>query len=266
MVTAIILAYTLRGGLKAVAWTDVLQGLLMFGLMAWALVLVTAHHGGWEAAFSKVRSVKPELFSRPGLNGAYSPAIWFSFIFLWFFCDPMFPQLFQRFYAAKNEKGLARSMLLYPLVCTLVFALPVAMGVLGWLDFPGLAGRQSDNIVPMMMTKVAGDFMGTMVLAAGLAALMSTMDSQLLTLGSIFSRDLLPLLWGKKAEKTLVGAVVRGAFGNGRAFGGAFKRCHHAEPGAHRLYRFGGAVSNRVFRALFEEPPAGLGLGLDYLR
>ena len=207
LVTAIILAYTLRGGLKAVAWTDALQGLMMLGLMATALFMITSHHGGWEAAFAKVRAAKPELFSRPGPNGAYSPAVWFSFIFLWFFCDPMFPQLFQRFYAAKSEKGLARSMLFYPLVCTLVFAMPVAMGVLGWLDFPGLAGRQSDNIVPLMMTKVAGDFMGTLVLAAGLAALMSTMDSQLLTLGSIFSRDLLPLVSGKKAASALSGRL-----------------------------------------------------------
>ena len=207
LVTAIILLYTLRGGLKAVAWTDVLQGLLMFVLMAVALAMITSHHGGWNAAFAKVHALKPSLFSRPGPNGTYSPAIWFSFIFLWFFCDPMFPQLFQRFYAAKSEKGLARSMLFYPLVCTLVFALPVAIGVLGWLDFPDLAGRQSDNIIPMLMTRVAGDFMGTLVLAAGLAALMSTMDSQLLTLGSIFSRDLFPLVSRKKAEKALVGRV-----------------------------------------------------------
>jgi SSS family solute:Na+ symporter len=57
------------------------------------------------------------------------------------------------------------------------------------------------------MTNLAGDFMGTLVLAAGLAALMSTMDSQLLTLSSIFSRDLWPLFSGRKAENALVGRI-----------------------------------------------------------
>jgi SSS family solute:Na+ symporter len=70
--------------------------------------------------------------------------------------------------------------------------------MLGRLSFPDLAGNASDNIMPLLMTEVAGEFMGTLVLAAGLAALMSTMDSQLLTLGSIFSRDLWPLVTGKQ--------------------------------------------------------------------
>ncbi len=199
LVTLIILAYTLRGGLKAVAWTDLFQGVLMFGLMVAALFMVVGHYGGWEAAFRKVYELKPALFSRPGPRGVYTPAVWFSFLMLWFFCDPMFPQLFQRFYAAKSKAALARSALLYPLVCTLVFVLPVSLGVLGWLEFPGLQGRAADNIVPLLMTRLGGDFMGTLVLAAGLAALMSTMDSQLLTLGSIFSRDIYPLLGGRKA-------------------------------------------------------------------
>ena len=207
LVTVIILAYTLRGGLKAVAWTDVFQGILMFVLMAMALGLVVTHYGGWSEAFDRVRQAEPALFSRPGPHGVYSPAVWFSFMALWFFCDPMFPQLFQRFYSARNQSSLGRTMALYPLICTAVFVLPVALGVLGHLSFPGLGGRESDAIVPLMMTHLAGDFMGTLVLAAGLAALMSTMDSQLLTLSSIFSRDLFPYLWGRKAQSGLVGRI-----------------------------------------------------------
>ncbi|MBU1275025.1 MAG: sodium:solute symporter family protein [Proteobacteria bacterium] len=207
LITAIILAYTLRGGLKAVAWTDVFQGILMFVLMAGALLLVVSHYGGWGEAFDRVRQAEPALFSRPGPRGVYTPAVWFSFLTLWFFCDPMFPQLFQRFYSARSQRSLGRTMAFYPAICTVVFILPVALGVLGHLSFPGLAAREADNIVPLLMTHLAGDFMGTLVLAAGLAALMSTMDSQLLTLSSIFSRDLFPYLWGRKAQSALVGRI-----------------------------------------------------------
>lgn len=206
-VTLVIVAYTLRGGLKAVAWTDVFQGLLMLVLMIAALGIVAEAHGGWSAAFAKVMQTQPALMERPGPRGVYTPAVWFSFLALWFFCDPMFPQLFQRFYSAKSEKALGRTMLYYPLICTVVFALPVALGVLGRLSVPDLGGKAADGILPILMTSVAGDFMGTMVLAAGLAALMSTMDSQLLTLSSIFSRDLWPLMSGRKAESALVGRV-----------------------------------------------------------
>ena len=119
----------------------------------------------------------------------------------------MFPQLFQRFYSAKSERGISLTMLCYPAVCTVVFALPVTLGVLGHLSFPGLKGGEADRIVPMLMTSLGGDFMGTLVLAAGLAALMSTMDSQLLTVSSIFSRDLYPIFSGKKPETATVGRI-----------------------------------------------------------
>lgn len=207
LVTGIILAYTLRGGLRAVAWNDVFQGLVMLTLMIAALALVVVNSGGWGAAFDRLGEVSPGLLSRPGERGVYTPAIWLSYLLLWFFCDPMFPQLFQRFYVAKSPRALAQTALLYPLICTVFFALPIAMGALGRLRFPGLRGAEADNIVPLLATQLGGDLMGTLVLTAGLAALMSTMDSQLLTVGSIFTRDLYPLFGRKQAGTVAAGRV-----------------------------------------------------------
>ena len=198
-VTIAIVLYTMRGGMRAVAWTDAFQGTLMAGVMLLALAMVVSRYGGWSEAFAAVMEGNPGLFSRPGLQGTYTPAIWFSFLALWFFCDPMFPQLFQRFYAARDERALGRTMLLYPLICTMVFAPPVLMGMLGHLSAPGLTGKEADGILALLMTGLGSDLMGTLVLTAGLAALMSTMDSQLLTLSSIVSRDLWPKLTGGRA-------------------------------------------------------------------
>ena len=205
IVTAIILLYTLRGGMRAVAWTDVFQGTFMFVLLFASLIIVAGHHGGFVEANGKVFAQWPELFSRPGGTGKYTIGIWFSFILLWFFCDPMFPQLFQRFFTAKSEKNISRIMILYPLVCTVVFFLPISVGVMGRLSFPGLVGKQADRILPMVLTSISGDFMAALVIAAGLAALMSTMDSQLLTLSSIFTQDIAPLFKGKKSGSSASG-------------------------------------------------------------
>ncbi|MCG6908757.1 MAG: sodium:solute symporter family protein [Deltaproteobacteria bacterium] len=201
LVTVIILIYTLRGGMRAVAWTDLFQGVVMFLLLLASLVILARHHGGFIEANRHILFANPELFSRPGGTGKYTYGIWFSFIMLWFFCDPMFPQLFQRFFSAKSKTTLARIMLFYPLICTLVFFLPISVGVLGHLSFPGLVGKEADKILPMTMTLISGDVMAALVIAAGLAALMSTMDSQLLTLSSIFTRDILPI-GGKFNGKT----------------------------------------------------------------
>jgi SSS family solute:Na+ symporter len=207
LVTAIIVLYTLHGGMRAVAWTDLFQGLLMLAMLLATIVIAAAHHGGFIAASQKVLAMKPELFARPGAMNQYLPGIWFSYMALWFFCDPMFPQLFQRFFAARDERALARMMLCYPFVCTIVFFAPIAVGVLGHLTFPGLAGKQADRILPMLATAVAGDALSTLVIAAGLAALMSTMDSQLLTLSSIFTRDILPLACRRPTATSLPGRL-----------------------------------------------------------
>ena len=207
IVTAIIVLYTFRGGLRAVAWTDLVQGLLMFGLLLVALVIVANHHGGFLEAHQKLLTSNSELFSRPGGTAKYTHGIWFSFIILWFFCDPMFPQLFQRFFTAKNQDAIARTMLFYPLICTIVFFLPISVGVMGHLSFPDLVGKEADRILPMTLTLISGDFMAALVLAAGLAALMSTMDSQLLTLSSIFTQDILPSISKSKAQTSLSGRL-----------------------------------------------------------
>ena len=207
LVTIIILIYTLRGGLRAVAWTDLFQGVVMFLLLAASLFIVAQHHGGFIEANQKILAVHPELFSRPGGTGKYTYGIWFSFMLLWFFCDPMFPQLFQRFFSAKSRSTIARTMLFYPLICTLVFFLPISVGVLGHLSFPDLVGKEADKILPLTMTLISGDFMAALVIAAGLAALMSTMDSQLLTLSSIFTRDIMSLSLRFKGETSLSGRV-----------------------------------------------------------
>jgi len=207
LVTGIIVLYTLRGGLRAVAWTDLFQGLLMFVLLGVALIMVAWHHGGLAAANQKALATYPELFSRPGGQGTYSIGIWFSFMALWFFCDPMFPQLFQRFFSARNDRIISRTMALYPLVCTVVFFLPITVGILGRLSYPDLAGKEADRILPMVLTAISGDFMAALVLAAGLAALMSTMDSQLLTLSSIFTRDIAPLVKKAKGNNSIAGRV-----------------------------------------------------------
>jgi SSS family solute:Na+ symporter len=207
IVTGIILVYTLRGGLRAVAWTDLFQGSVMFILLAAALVMVAWHHGGLVEANQKVLASNPELFMRPGGLGKYSVGVWFSFIVLWFFCDPMFPQLFQRFFSAKDDRSISGIMILYPLVCTVVFFMPIAVGVLGRLSFPGLVGKQADRILPMVLTAISGDIMAALVIAAGLAALMSTMDSQLLTLSSIFTRDVVPLVKKHPGETSVAGRI-----------------------------------------------------------
>ncbi|MEA3356102.1 MAG: sodium:solute symporter family protein [Candidatus Bipolaricaulota bacterium] len=196
LITVVMLVYTLSGGFRAIAWTDVFQGTMMFVLLVVALAIISSSFGGLSAANNLAASRWPELFSRPGMGGAFSPGIWCGYLLLWFFADPMLPQMFQRFYAARDKRALGTAMAIYPLITAILFLLPVSLGVLGRLAYPELPMEtNSDQILPLLLGRYVSGPLEALVLTAALAALMSTLDSQLLSLSSMLTRDLVEPLF-----------------------------------------------------------------------
>jgi SSS family solute:Na+ symporter len=189
IVVAVGVAYVLLGGLRGDVLTDAFQGLLMLATLIVLFIAVARALGGFAAAGASAAAAAPALFGRPGGGGAFTPGIWLSYMLLWSLCDPMFPQLFQRFMAARDSRAIKTTALLYPLITGVLFFFPVALGVLGRLALPGLAGKEADSVLPRLAAQLLPPWAGAVALVAVLAALMSTMDSQLLTLSSIVIRD-----------------------------------------------------------------------------
>ena len=189
LITAFIVVYVTLGGMRSIVWTDLIQASMMIVFTMAAFIIIFRRSGGFVRAHEEVYSSFPALFSRPGQDGSMLFGIWFGYLFLWFFADPMFPQLFQRFIAAKDEKSLNTTVVLYPLITTILFFLTVSIGVLGRHTFPNLSPAESDAVFPLLLQRYAGVFVSTLLITGSLAALMSTMDSQLLTLTSLITVD-----------------------------------------------------------------------------
>ena len=153
--------------------------------------MVVGDAGGIEAAMDSIRSNDDtsRLLYR---EGNYVLLVWTSTMLLWLFADPMFPQLYQRLCAADSDESIGKMATLYPAVAWLAFLPPIMIGIIGHIRYPGLDRSGSDNILPTMIMEIGGEWLGGLVLVAGLAALMSTMDSQLLATGSLVTRDLIP--------------------------------------------------------------------------
>ncbi len=202
------LGYILLAGLRGDTWTDLIQGLVMLSGIAIIFIAILWSTGNFSHINTRLSETMPHLFSRPGGDGFFTPKIWFSYLALWFLCVPMFPQLFQRFIAARSDRSLFISAYLYPLVTTVLFFFPVAIGVLGNSFLPGLTGTQTDRILPLLVNKLLPPVFAGVMTICGLSALMSTMDSQLLTLSSMLIRDT-RLLFNKPPEtRPLVQIVV----------------------------------------------------------
>lgn len=184
----VVMVYVLFGGMRGSGWTDVIQGVIMIVAMTLAVVFVAISLGGFEQANTLAYNASPELFTRPGGGDFFMPQIWFSFMLLWIFADPMFPQIFSRFYTAKDQKSLKRSMMLYPIIVSFLFLFPVLIGV--WAHGADITVTQQDMVLPMMVARYAPPLVYAFVMVGALAALMSTADSQLLSLSTMLSRDI----------------------------------------------------------------------------
>jgi SSS family solute:Na+ symporter len=189
LVTLFIVAYVSLGGLRSIVWTDLIQGIMMVAFTAASFFIIVRGSGGFVVSNAGIRKVFPEAFLRPGINGPMVPGIWAGYMLLWFFADPMFPQLFQRFMIAKDRAALNTTMVFYPIITTFLFFFTVSIGVLGRGSFPDLDAGSSDTIFPLLLSRYAGDILSTLLLTGSIAALMSTMDSQLLTLTSMITND-----------------------------------------------------------------------------
>jgi len=202
LITIVIIVYVFLGGMRGDAITDFAQGVLMLLCMLVALFAIAFSLGGFEHANTEAYTTMPELFSREGKGGFFTPQIWISYLLLWTFSNPMFPQLFVRFYAAKSIDAIKKTAVLYPLLTAVLFACPVIIGVWGNLSFPSLGKSAADNIIVKMLDKHAPESLVTLLLTGGFAALMSTADSQLLVSSSMLTRDLFEII-GKKLKPNM---------------------------------------------------------------
>ncbi len=162
----------------------------MFILMLLAVFVIAHNLGGFIQANQQTYEIEPQLFSRDGLNGFFTKKKWLSFMFLWSLTLPMFPQMFMRFYTSKSAKSLQISTILYPVVTGILFICPVIIGMWGHIAFPDLSGKAADKVLPMMLTEYTSVGLTAVVMVGALAAFMSTLDSQLLALSSMITRDI----------------------------------------------------------------------------
>ncbi|HXV37373.1 MAG TPA: sodium:solute symporter family protein, partial [Myxococcota bacterium] len=192
LLAGVILLYETLGGMRAVAWTDAVQGIMMlFGLAA-LLEWILSDTGGLEVLTLEILRVRPGAAAVPG---AHEQLNWFSTIALMGLASVIYPQAIQRIYAARSARVLRRSlalMALMPLVTTLVVTL---IGLAAIARYPGLGDIEADRVMPLLLADWADQggwpSLGALVVFLGaLAAIMSTADSVLLSLGSVVAEDL----------------------------------------------------------------------------
>jgi len=189
-VIALTALYTAVGGMRATAWTNVLQGAVFLAFMVASFFLMSSSLGGLAAAMERVRAVDPQLLV-VSAGPLFGPRAWTSWSLVITLTVIAFPHMFVRLMAAKDEGAIRGACRVYPLALAALWVPAVLIGVWGAAAFPGLEGRASDRVFSLMAAGHLPTWLAPMSAVVVLAALMSTLDAQVLTLSSMLVRDVL---------------------------------------------------------------------------
>ena len=195
-----IIIYTFLGGYLAVCWTDLIQGILMvIAIVAVPLMAYVKSGGmaGIEAA-AAAKNISLSLWpqgERP-LLGIISTAAWGLG-----YCG--MPHILARFMSVRKVKDLRPAMWIAVVWVVISLGFAVFVGMVGMAAIPGLVKPDHEKVFILMARNMFHPLLSGIFLAAILAAIMSTIDSQLLVSASVLTEDLNRKIGRRKlSEKT----------------------------------------------------------------
>ena len=208
LTAGVVVAYTLFGGFLAVSLTDFVQGCIMFVAMILVPLVAMQDAGGWAETGRVVRSVDPthlSLFEGMSVIGIISAMAWG----LGYFGQP---HIIVRFMAIRSvgDVPTARNIGMSWMLVTLVGALAVGITGLAYMTENGLPLEDPETIFIVLSQLLFNDWISGFLLAAILAAIMSTISSQLLVSSSSVTEDFYRRFFRRDAsqkELVLVGRL-----------------------------------------------------------
>jgi SSS family solute:Na+ symporter len=181
--TLVAVIYTILGGQFSVIRTDLLQAVIVFTGIFAALALVFSQVGG----FGELKaSLPPEYFSFP-LSLKFDGKTLLSLLILVGATYVVGPDMYSRLFCAKGEKTAQQSAILAAFFfIPLAFAVAL-IGMGAKVLYPEIASTQA---FPQVVSGVLSPWLGGLILAAVVAALMSSADTCLLSQSIILTQDI----------------------------------------------------------------------------
>lgn len=211
----IAIAYTAIGGLWSVAVTDVVQLLLLvLGLLVvvpFALAKVGGLGQAWSAYEAKMGPAASPWPSREALGSYYW--FWWDYALLLMFGGIPWQVYFQRVLASKNAATARRLSIFAGLVCLVAAVPPVLIGVAGSVaDWQGMGLEpppDAASTLPHVVRYLTNPWVATIGLGAVAAAVMSSVDSSILSASSMAGWNVYRPLWRPSANSRQLSTVIR---------------------------------------------------------
>lgn len=189
--TVCVVSYTLFGGFLAVSWTDLVQGLLM--AVALMIVPVAAMNGSFGQLETDLIAINPELMTLwNDSKGEPLTAVAIISLVAWGLGYFGQPHILARFKASRTNKDLTTARRIAVIWSAISMAGAMLVGLVGLVYVTSSqAGQLADGekIFMVLVNAMFHPVIAGILLAAILAAIMSTADSQLLVSSSALAED-----------------------------------------------------------------------------
>lgn len=203
IITGVVVAYTLFGGFLAVSWTDFVQGLIMFIALILVPLVTLMHVGGFGPAIDTARSIDPSLlniFTGTSLLGIISLFAWG----LGYFGQPHIIVRFMAITSVKEIKKATRIGMGW-MVFSVIGAMLTGFIGISYIHDTGTAIEDPETIFILLGEVLFHPIITGFLISAILAAIMSTISSQLLVTSSSLTEDLYKTFFRRSAsDKELV--------------------------------------------------------------
>lgn len=203
----VVIAYTFVGGVNAVMWTDLVQGVMIAISFVAILIMALVQAGGLGTLFSHLGSMEPAILHwNNGTTGwplAITLMIWWGLAL----CMLGQPHAVQKFITIRNEKIIPQTAMVSVLFNSLRQVCPILIGMCGRIIFPTLA--DPELVVPTLLATHFPGIIGGLMLASVFAAIMSTTDSLLLQSASEICRNVLQLSLFKNLSPKMYGFMIK---------------------------------------------------------
>ncbi|NIY82897.1 sodium/proline symporter PutP [Vibrio hepatarius] len=210
--TVCVVSYTLFGGFLAVSWTDLVQGLLMAAALV--IVPIVAMEGGFSDLEGQLANINPQLLTLwNDSKGEPLSAIAIISLVAWGLGYFGQPHILARFKASRSNKDLttARRIAVIWTALSMFGAMLVGLVGLIYVSNSGISVDDGEKIFMLLVNAMFHPVVAGILLAAILAAIMSTADSQLLVSSSALAEDFYKQVFKKDAsseEIVMVGRIA----------------------------------------------------------
>lgn len=192
MICAVVLIYVFFGGMRGTAWANAFQTMVFMVLGIVTFGVIASKLGGQDSLWENLRVLGEAVSEEKATRVEMSKTKFFTYLLVPLSVG-MFPHLFQHWLTAKSASSFKLPVVAHPIFIMIVWVPCVLIGV--WATSGLVPSRpplptNPNAILPFLVKTQAGPILGGFLTAGILAAIMSSLDSQFLCLGTMFTNDI----------------------------------------------------------------------------